>query len=906
MSRFRVGIIIFNDNTASTFRTLLKLLNASVKWRDEIKISLICCGENVKEGEVNIHAKNISELNGKTFEEMLSIAPEEITDENLYELAEKNEVSFYFSGAFSDLLKKAVCDMDVDYVHMTMSNVTYTEKYWTEIFQYIHETPADVFTTKVKALNPSPVIKEHNGYVTKMSQLGERTEDGEKFYVYHIIHEIFYSYFIKKENLMLEVLPNVAEKLHWTLDVVYLYICSLASIDKIDIVPSAMFILHGKTDLIDWKFLADNETARFYLSDFLEGLSCFCSNVTNNKNAKYNLLYFLKKQIANYPKDESDVKIIQEKVEEILSSIQEEELILENQYYDRVLKKYILEKFEWKEEQSFPLKQKKEEINDDGYLENTLIFAHLTKNKLVLEGRSMMHGEEPFDIYVDCNGDKIECNIINKKFSRKWFDTNIALTEYYSCEIPFNQEKSYALGIVCKRGAVEKLKEKISFLLYMPLADNLELFLRKEGWLLSYDQKSGRMIVQPDSFMARNKLRIKREKNLLFGDRLARKAFLVRGCYYVLNALKKKEIWLISDRINRGDDNGECFFRYLSDHPQKDVNAYFVVDKACPAYARMKQYGKVIPVFSWKHKMFHLLSDYVISSQANKPVINPFGRFYSYYSDFMYDKKMVFLQHGVTKDDQSAWLNRYNRNLYGFVVATHAEYNSIFEADYFYSEKNVWLTGFPRFDRLYRNEKKYITIMPTWRKSLSAGTTSAGEWTIGDWFAESDYFRFYNGLLNSERLINAAQERGYTICFMPHPNITPALPLFGHDERVIFWDADKSYRDVFAESNLIVTDYSSVAFDFAYLRKPIVYCQFDRKEFFSGTHSYTEGYFDYQTDGFGEVVETLDSLVDILIEYMENGCALKDEYRERIENTFAYGDTDCSLRVLEKIRSRES
>ena len=99
----------------------------------------------------------------------------------------------------------------------------------------------------------------------------------------------------------------------------------------------------------------------------------------------------------------------------------------------------------------------------------------------------------------------------------------------------------------------------------------------------------------------------------------------------------------------------------------------------------------------------------------------------------------------------------------------------------------------------------------------------------------------------------------------------------------------------------MVTDYSSVAFDFAYLRKPIVYSQFDKAEFFGGGHSYTEGYFDYVRDGFGEVEETLENVVDRIIEYMENGCQIKPEYRERIDKTFAFDDKDCSRRVYETV-----
>ena len=112
---------------------------------------------------------------------------------------------------------------------------------------------------------------------------------------------------------------------------------------------------------------------------------------------------------------------------------------------------------------------------------------------------------------------------------------------------------------------------------------------------------------------------------------------------------------------------------------------------------------------------------------------------------------------------------------------------------------------------------------------------------------------------------------------------------------------EAQYRDIYAKSDLIVTDYSSAVFDFAYLRKPVLYTQFDAETFFSGEHSYTKGYFDYERDGFGEVEYDLDSAIDRIIEYMENGCQLKDKYRERIDKFFAFNDQNNCQRVFEKI-----
>lgn len=127
------------------------------------------------------------------------------------------------------------------------------------------------------------------------------------------------------------------------------------------------------------------------------------------------------------------------------------------------------------------------------------------------------------------------------------------------------------------------------------------------------------------------------------------------------------------------------------------------------------------------------------------------------------------------------------------------------------------------------------------------------------------------------------------------------IDLFHPDPSVIVPGEDKLYRDIYAESGLVVTDYSSAVFDFAYLRRPVLYAQFDSDVFFSGTHVYKAGYFDYERDGFGPVTRDLASTVDAIIDQMERGFELKSEYRQRIDSFFAFDDKENSRRVLEKI-----
>ena len=167
-------------------------------------------------------------------------------------------------------------------------------------------------------------------------------------------------------------------------------------------------------------------------------------------------------------------------------------------------------------------------------------------------------------------------------------------------------------------------------------------------------------------------------------------------------------------------------------------------------------------------------------------------------------------------------------------------------------------------------------------------------------FKSSDYCRFYRDLANHPLLKKNAEKYGYQLQFKVHPSFLPHIEKFGFGEHIKLLQEDVSYREIYAQSALCVTDYSSAVFDFAYLRKPVLYTQFDRERFFAD-HGYSVGYFDYERDGFGEVEYDLESTVNRIIEYIKDDCKLKEKYRQRIEGFFAFNDRNNCQRIYEKI-----
>lgn len=390
------------------------------------------------------------------------------------------------------------------------------------------------------------------------------------------------------------------------------------------------------------------------------------------------------------------------------------------------------------------------------------------------------------------------------------------------------------------------------------------------------------------------------QKNLLGG----RKAVLVRLAYRFLKRFKRKPIWLCSDRPEKADDNGEVFFEFLrKEHPE--INSYFELKADSPDYARLKKIGPVLEPCSMKHKLKLLLADHIVASHAENLAMNELINTAAY-TDILYRISYIFLQHGVTKDDVSDYLQRKHRNLSGFVTCVQREHDSIIDGNYHYTKKQVWLTGFARYDRLISEPKRVITFMPTWRYWLCGGKVDSrgGIKKIVSGFKESAFFKFYDALLNDPCLIAAAEKYQYQLVWLPHPEFQPWLKEFSiHPAfKAYGYNCPKSYREAFAESNLIITDYSSAVFDFAYLRKPIIYAQFDKALFLS--YHYAPGYFSYEEDGFGEVEYNLDSTIERIIEYMQNDCQLKDKYRKRIDDFFTFRDQNNCQRIFEKIIAR--
>lgn len=534
-----------------------------------------------------------------------------------------------------------------------------------------------------------------------------------------------------------------------------------------------------------------------------------------------------------------------------------------------------------------------------------LEFLRMEEGKLVAEGiYEAWPGQEPsVRLSVEINGRKVPMEFIRRNFQhRPVYEETIVWKEGFFCRIPLPKRKNAIITFSYREKAGGKLSEAA-------LESGVHCCIGTEcpgsyavlgKWMVCYHGAG--ILIQRNCMVKQ----IGKELSFclrLVGsrDKSMMKAAVVRMLYHGKHLLKRKKIWLISDKPFRADDNGEALFLYLNKHQDSGREVHFLLDSQTADAKRLSKEGSVVPFLSWKHKLLFLLCDYNVTAYGQYGIVSPFGKYFAPYRDLAARHKTIFIQHGIVHNDLSGILNRYNKGFSMMTASTKREQEGFLTYPYFYGPKEIALTGLARYDRLYEDSRRIITFAPTWRKELNVSVDIHEIPTLVEDFEESSYYQNVVKLLNDERLLNLAKELGYTIQFVPHTMLLPHIQRFKLDPRVRVLGDAVVYREVFAQSDLLITDYSSVAFDFAYLGKPVLYFQFDQETFLDGSH-YGHGYYDYDRDGFGEVTETLEETLQLVMDYMKENCQVKEKYRKRMETFFTFRDQENCRRIVEAIQ----
>lgn len=285
---------------------------------------------------------------------------------------------------------------------------------------------------------------------------------------------------------------------------------------------------------------------------------------------------------------------------------------------------------------------------------------------------------------------------------------------------------------------------------------------------------------------------------------------------------KDKNIWLIGERYNTAQENGITLFKWLTKNTSIEV--YYVIEKDAPDYNKIKHYSNVLTFGSDKHYEIAFKAKVLLGTHDLENLLpyKPARGFFHYENTIR-----VFLQHGVLGRKTVEYHKKYYDLPFNiFIVSSEPEKHDIVVNQLGYNEDEVFVTGLARFDNLMQtSEPKDILLMPTWRDWINTDQR----------FYNSKYYAKYTSLIQNKKLLKLLEDYDVYLNFYPHyrAQIFFNNKMKGLNRRVKFISfGTRSVQELLKQHALLITDYSSVSFDFILMGKPVIYYHFDVRRFF--------------------------------------------------------------------------
>ena len=231
-----------------------------------------------------------------------------------------------------------------------------------------------------------------------------------------------------------------------------------------------------------------------------------------------------------------------------------------------------------------------------------------------------------------------------------------------------------------------------------------------------------------------------------------------------------------------------------------------------------------------------------------------------------------------------------------YLISPNAYSTEIFTRAFEFN-KEVIESGYPRNDYLYThndtdeilslkskyalpNDKKIILYAPTWRD-------------------DNFYEKGYKFDLELD-LLKMRQELGnnYVVILRMHYLVAENLDLSPYRGFAYDFSHHEDIRELYLVSDLLITDYSSVFFDYANLKRPMIFYVYDIDNYRDKLRGF---YFDFEKSAPGPLVKTTEEVISSVRNLEQSGFRVSDGYKEFIEKYCYLESGSSTKKVIERV-----
>jgi CDP-ribitol ribitolphosphotransferase / teichoic acid ribitol-phosphate polymerase len=344
--------------------------------------------------------------------------------------------------------------------------------------------------------------------------------------------------------------------------------------------------------------------------------------------------------------------------------------------------------------------------------------------------------------------------------------------------------------------------------------------------------------------------------------------------------LSKKE-WLIGERYGTSaEESGHAFFQYCQG--QKNAShVYYVIEKSVLGVGDGYLEKNYLIKGSFRH-LYHLGRTNTIFFTNDIWDVCPRMPFL-----LVPMIRKVFLTHGVKLYGPGVYM-RDKADAFDCILVSSSLEKQIIQNEWnIRKSSKILVTGLPRFDSILSSEpKNEILFFTTWRKRLRTKTDRQ--------FKETLFFEMVSSLLGHTGLLPFLRENELVLVFRSHFNVAKRLNSFNDfacdHVRIENHTGSKNLQQAIKDATLLITDYSSILWDMAYLHRPVILYQFDREAFMAerGLHAFGV---DESSLQFARVARNADQILVHLKDFAAKEFFLNHEEAGNADSFFAYQDT---------------
>ena len=228
-----------------------------------------------------------------------------------------------------------------------------------------------------------------------------------------------------------------------------------------------------------------------------------------------------------------------------------------------------------------------------------------------------------------------------------------------------------------------------------------------------------------------------------------------------------------------------------------------------------------------------------------------------------------------------------NKNKADVTFATSPLFRGLMAKCFQIPEEKVHVTGYPRNDYLFLEKdslrkfgidrekyQKIIVWLPTYRKSVIGEIRTDG---LEDSFGVREVFEQH-----FDKLDALLRDRGYLLIIKPHPMDVIDQNDYPSTENIIYIRSEELTKknvqlyELLANSDSLITDYSSVFIDYLATDKPIAFTVGDIDAYAASRGIVFDPPADYLP---GEIIKNIDEFLSYLESYDEKNRQWKDKYQ---------------------------